>query len=128
MFLRYNLFGILWGLLILLLSFLPKNKFPDIILWDQLAFDKAAHIIMYFIFVLMLIVGLKKQYTYRQFRYNAVKYAFTIGFIYGLIIEVLQEIIIFDRNTEITDIWANTIGCVIACIVFFVIYGRKLAG
>ena len=125
MFFKYNLLAILWALFILALTALPGEDFPDLDFWSLLTFDKAAHMFVFTVLVLQLIVGFIKQYRFRQLRYKAVKVAFSIGIIYGALTELLQEFIFTDRNADIWDFVANFIGCILGVVGFRLIYGKN---
>jgi len=124
MFLRYNLFGILWAWAILVLTLSPKSALPPTPLWGDITFDKFAHAFVYSILVVLLIIGFKKQFTYSKLKYNAILYALAISIFYGIVLELLQ-IFAKDRYVEVDDISANITGCILGFICFFLIYGRK---
>jgi VanZ family protein len=125
MFFKYNLIAILWALLILILTTLPGEDFPDLNFWSLLTFDKAAHMFVFAVLVLLLIIGFIKQYRFRQLRYIAVRTAFIIAVVYGALTELLQEFIFTDRNADLYDFIANVIGAVLGVIAFRLIYGKK---
>lgn len=121
MFLRYNLFGIIWFLLILLLGLTPGESMPITNVWELLSFDKIAHFFVFAVLSFLLILGFSKQYTFLFFRYYAVHLAIGISLLYGLIIEIGQTFIP-ERGLEPLDILANTIGVFAGWFVFYVIY------
>jgi VanZ family protein len=121
MFFRYNLFGIVWAVIILFLTLTPGEEMPLTAVWDFLNFDKAAHFVVFAVLSFMLIVGFTKQYTYLNIRFNATKIALAACFIYGLLIELGQSLIP-GRGVEYGDILANSIGALIGYGVFYVIY------
>ncbi len=121
MFLRYNIFAILWMFLILFLTLLPGNQMPQVHIATLLSIDKLAHAFVFSILVILLIVGFTKQYQFPQFRFNAISYAFLVALSLGITIEVLQ-LFITERGFEVYDIIANTIGCGIGIVLFYIIY------
>ena len=125
MFFKYNLLPILWALLILILTALPGEDFPDLNFWSLLTFDKAAHMFVFAVLVLQFIIGFIKQYRFRQLRYTAVRLAFIIGICYGALTELLQEFIFTGRNADYMDFIANCIGAVLGVIAFRLIYGKN---
>lgn len=121
MFIRYNLFGIIWFLLILLMGLTPGESMPLTHVWDFLSFDKVAHFIVFAILCFLLILGFSKQYTFLFIRFNAVSLAIGISFTYGLLIE-LGQTLIPDRGLEFSDILANSLGVFAGWLVFYLIY------
>lgn len=119
MFIRYNLFGFSWAVLIVILSFLPGRDFPESSLTD---IDKWIHAGMYGILVFFIIIGFRKQYSFCYLRYNADAVAVNTALLFGIIIEVLQALITTDRHFDITDIMANGIGCFGGWGIFKLIY------
>lgn len=125
MFIRYNLPGILWGFFILILVGLPGKDVPDMSLWSLLTPDKIFHSVIFGFFVLLLIIGFTKQHTFIYLYYHAKSTAIIFGIIYGGITEILQMIVFTERTADIMDFAANSIGCFLGLIVFYIIYGRK---
>lgn len=123
MFLRHNYLGILWAILILLLSALPPKQFPSTTTFEN--FDKAVHVFLYAQFVLLLIIGFIKQNRFRRLRDRAISFAFLISFFYGMVIELLQKFIFEGRSIEFLDLIANVSGTIFGILVFFLIYGKS---
>jgi VanZ family protein len=121
MFLRYNIFAILWMVLILFLTLLPGNQLPKVNIESLLSIDKLAHAFVFSVLVLLLIVGFTKQHQFPKLRFNAIVYSFVTAALLGVTIEVLQ-IFITERGFEVYDIIANTTGCGIGIVMFYIIY------
>jgi glycopeptide antibiotics resistance protein len=121
MILRYNIFTIAWALLILALTLTPGDSMPDLSIWDLLSFDRFAHLFVFSVLVLLMTIGLTKQYTSLFLRFNAGKLAFLLSFGFSLVVELLQQIIP-GRSVEINDLIANTSGCLTGSLVFYLIY------
>jgi glycopeptide antibiotics resistance protein len=121
MILRYNFFTIAWALLILALTLTPGNSMPDLSIWDLISFDRFAHLFVFGVLVLLMSIGLTKQYTSLFLRFNAAKLAFLLSFGFSLIVELLQHLIP-GRLVEINDLIANTSGCLMGSLVFYLIY------
>ncbi len=122
MFLRYNFYSFLWGLLILVLSLLPGKALPSVSFWDLLSFDKAMHMFFYAVFVFLISIGFTKQYTFHKLRYHIIRYALLIGVIYGAFIEIFQGLIMPDRFADMMDFFANFIGCILGGLAFNLVY------
>jgi VanZ family protein len=121
MILRYNLFTIAWAVLILAVTLTPGASMPDLSIWDLLSFDRFAHLFVFSILVFLMTIGFTKQYTSLFLRFNAARLAFLFSFGYSLVLELLQEIIP-GRSVEINDVIANSAGCLIGSLVFYLIY------
>jgi VanZ family protein len=121
MFFRYNLFAILWVLLILLLGLSPGDAMPNTDVWDFLSFDKVAHFFVFSVLCLLLIIGFTKQYSFKFIKYNSQKIAVSFSVLYGLLIELGQSLVP-GRGLEYADLLANTIGAITGWLIFYLIY------
>lgn len=104
-----------WLMTILVLSFLPKSKIPEI----SLIFspDKLVHIIMYMALVTLMKVA-----------YPNLKMTWVVGIavLLGTMIEFLQPIIT-NRNFETYDIIANAVGAIVGIVILkFIVKQAKL--
>lgn len=118
LFFRYNLFGIIWSLMIMLLSLLPQSGSASN--YGQ-GTDKVIHIFMYAILCLLFIVGFKKQSHNMVLKFNAIKLALITSNLYGLLIELLQ-MLSPDRTFEVHDVLANSGGTIIGLTIFWILY------
>ena len=122
MFFRYNVFTIIWLLLVLLLTLTPGENMPQTNVWHELlSFDKVAHFFMFATLVFLMIIGLTKQYTFVKLRRDAVVISLSAGVIYGLLIEIIQ-FLIPGRSFEFSDFAANFFGCFIGYGLFYLVY------
>jgi VanZ family protein len=124
MFLRYNFYALLWAGLIFVLSLLPGKDMPTVTFWELLSFDKVAHMTVYAVFVILLIVGFTKQYTFPKLRGSAIRSAILIAICYGGLLELLQELLMADRFADEMDFLANTIGTALGWGIFHLVYFR----
>jgi VanZ family protein len=118
MFVRSNIYAFIWAFLIFLLSFASSRSFPK---GDILTFDKLLHLLFYLILTVLVLYGLKRQYTFPKIRSKAEIVALVSCSIYGLLIEYMQPII-SDRFASFSDFLANFIGSVLGLIAFKIIY------
>lgn len=123
MFFKYNLFALLWAILILFLSLLPSREIPELTWFELIAPDKAVHLFFYAILVILLIIGFYKQYTFRFLRINCFKTVLLIGVAYGVLIEFIQSQLVYNgRFFEVGDVIANVSGCFVGWGIFFLVY------
>lgn len=118
MFLKYNIFTILWAILLLFMVLIPGDLLPDSKSGSFTGLDKLVHVFFFSILILLMIVGFSKQYEYQKLRYNAVGFSLGISVIYGLIMESAQSLVP-GRNVELLDVVANTSGCLIGIGLFY---------
>src|SRR5690606_27371840 len=121
MFLQYNLFGICWAAIILILTVSPGHEMPKTLDWNLLGFDTFSHFAVFGLLTLLLIVGFAKQFTFKKIRDNAIGFAISIGILYGILIEGIQSMVP-GRYFDVADILANSIGCLTGFIGFYLIY------
>ena len=84
--------------------------------------DKTYHLIAYFLLMLSWLYAFFKR---EKFEEN-VKYIILGCFIFGIIIEILQGVITSYRTASYLDIVANTIGVLLAVVIFHV-FEKKIS-
>ncbi|MFJ1429736.1 VanZ family protein [Capnocytophaga canimorsus] len=78
--------------------------------------DKVVHFTFYFVFTLLLVLLLKKEFLF--FNKNLAIYTFAgiIAFVWGVGMEILQKTITNTRSADIFDVLFNTFGIVVALV------------
>lgn len=76
--------------------------------------DKFLHFFAYFLLTTAWLYSIKG---YQDFQ-KKIKYVFLGCFIYGIIIEILQDAITSHRTGSFLDILANAVGMILAMIIF----------
>lgn len=109
MFFKYNLPVIAWAIFILILLGMPGDNLPEPI-WGLKHLDKVAHFGLFFIFTLLLIFGLKKQYSYKKIRLNYAPWVITFSIGYAFFTETFQVVIATGRNFEVLDAIMDMLG------------------
>jgi len=84
--------------------------------------DKTYHLIAYFLLMLSWLYAFFKKEKFQEY----VKYIILGCFIFGIIIEILQGIITSYRTASYLDILANTIGVLLAVVIFHV-FEKKIS-
>ena len=84
--------------------------------------DKIYHLIAYFLLMLSWLYAFFKKEKFQEY----VKYIILGCFIFGIIIEILQGIITSYRTASYLDILANTIGVLLAVVIFHV-FEKKIS-
>ncbi|MCC9166664.1 VanZ family protein [Pontibacter harenae] len=122
MILRYNLFTIIWAAMIMLTTLLPSTSMPSLSAWELFSFDSFAHFFVFAVLTFLMIVGLIKQYTYPRLRHYAIRSAFLICSMYGVLIEFIQHFLVYGRQGDVIDALADTIGCLVGIVLFKWVY------
>ena len=78
--------------------------------------DKTYHLIAYFLLMLSWLYAFFKKEKFQEH----VKYIILACFIFGIIIEILQGVITSYRTASFLDILENTIGVLLAVVIFHV--------
>ena len=130
MFIRYNWPGLLWLILIFVITGIPGNYIPRVAgFWEWLGRDKIIHLVIFGIFVYLLLLGFKKQYRFPSLRYHYIGYALFIGIIFGAITETMQKYVFIGRNANIYDFAANFLGCLSGYLIYHIFktkYNKKI--
>lgn len=84
--------------------------------------DKMYHLIAYFLLMLSWLYAFFKKEKFQKH----VKYIILGCFIFGIVIEILQGIITSYRTASYLDILANTIGVLLAVVIFHV-FEKKIS-
>lgn len=122
MFLRYNYLGILWAWVILFVCSIPPSEVPSFQPFPH--FDKTIHFYMFAQFSFLLVVGFRKQYTFKTIQRFPFKNAFYMALLYGILIEILQFFVFSGRNFDVMDIAANFLGTIFGIFLVLLIYGK----
>jgi VanZ family protein len=88
---------------------MPLNDIPSIPIKSK---DKYAHFVFYFVLVLSWFFSFKE--TSLGIKIKVLCFAI----LYGIIIEVFQEVFTVKREADILDVVANSFGAVIAYLIF----------
>jgi VanZ family protein len=117
----------LWAVVVLLLSTMSGDKVEEIPFMSIPHMDKLAHFGMYFLFTSLLLFDLShfkgKAISWRQI----ILYSLVLAVAYGGIMELLQEIRVLHRSTDIKDFIANSAGAFTAvfCYKYVVVFFNK---
>lgn len=123
MFLKYNIGGILWILLIFIACSTPGEQLPPSPFFD---FDKLVHLFFYGTLQLLLLRGFYLQYQFKMVRQHYLSIAFIFSAGYGILIEVLQGHVFRNRSFDLFDMAANIIGVILATIIWIFILKRRM--
>lgn len=124
MFLRYNIPGILWAIIILILLGLPGSDLPDTSFINIPHFDKIVHAGLFGILVFLLARGFCMQHQFEYLKKYFVLLSLLLSIGYGGLTEILQGTVFPERTSDIFDFIFDVAGCAIG-IFFFLYYKKK---
>jgi VanZ family protein len=108
-----------WALLVLILTGLPGNYFPEVpTLWNLLEPDKIVHLFIFGVFTVLLALGLTGRYGKNRSSFAIAALSIGTGIAYGGITELLQGYVFIGRTASIYDFIANFIGCFAGYLLF----------
>ncbi len=117
---KYLLFiGLFYTIFITIAFLLPGSELPKV----RFLNDKIVHIVLYiilsFIWLLYYFVSQKNQINLK----SLIVILF-VCLIYGIIIELIQQLLIASRQADMEDVFANTLGAVIGALMFWNVKNR----
>ena len=122
MFKKPLLPGLVWTLLIALLTLLPGNYIPKVTtFFDWLGPDKLIHVFLFGTYTYLLLEGLNKQSKYVFLQKYPVFTSLFIGIVFAIFIETMQRLVIPGRNGNIYDFLADMLGCFLGYISWYII-------
>ncbi|MEO6168861.1 MAG: VanZ family protein, partial [Chitinophagales bacterium] len=107
-----------WMCLILYLSFVPLQDWPQPSIFQKLHIDKAVHFTMYAVLSFLLLRSIFRQQMKRLPRYGTRVAAVIFSAGAGVAIEVFQPLLTDYRQFEWMDMMANAIGAISGGILF----------
>jgi len=123
MFWKYNIWGIIWLLVIFLACSTPGEQLPPSPFID---FDKLVHLFFYGVLQLLLLRGFNKQTRYPVLQKHHVPIAFLFSSFYGTGIELWQGFVLRNRSCDVGDMIANIIAVILSTLVWVFWLKRKL--
>jgi VanZ family protein len=103
---RYRLFAIAYLILISILFLLPGSSLPKENWFKTIYLDKWIHIIL---FAILIILWLKAFPGYSSRLYILLMVS---AILYGILIELSQELFVLNRSMDVFDILADTAGVI----------------
>lgn len=110
---------ILWALVIFYFSARPGSPYPADTSWSFFLERKGAHVGEYFIFTLLWVAFLKKNYPGERLGILSALAVF-ISALYGVSDELHQYFVPF-RGAKITDVGIDILGSILAIVFLFIL-------
>lgn len=117
-FIKRHINSILWAIIILLLCGAPSSEFPSMGLLNIPHLDKVVHFGLYVVFTLLLVSENNSLRLSGGITRKSVLIGFTLGVVYGAIIEIMQLLVFTSRGAEIFDFLANLVGSITAILCY----------
>lgn len=102
--------GIIWTLIIVVLTLIPGNYIPRVgTFFDWLGPDKLVHLILFGIYAYLLLAGFSRHNN-NVLHNNAVAISFAVGMVFAIFTELSQKFLITGRNGNQYDFMADMLG------------------
>ena len=128
MFKKPLLPGLVWTLIIALLTLLPGNYIPRVTnLLDWLSPDKLVHLFLFGTYTYLLLEGFKRQRRYSFLHKHPVIISLIIGIVFAVFTETMQKLVVSGRNGNVYDFLADILGCLLGYACWYTIrrIGKK---
>ncbi len=113
-FIKYNWPSILWAAFILVLCLMPGRDLPSVSLFE---YDKLGHFGIYFILSVAMFYGWQKQTRFSSLHVNMFLKIVLITAAYGFAVEVMQGTLTTDRQFDLFDALANSLGAIAGSLI-----------
>lgn len=114
--------AITWATVILVLTLLPPQVLPKVPNWDLISVNSLAHLFVFLVWAFLLLFGFyRSNVNGLTKKFSSVLFTFILAVSYGALIELLQGFMRLGRQSDIADIFFNTIGALLGIISFYLI-------
>jgi VanZ family protein len=113
--------AIFWSVLVLYFCLKNANDLKQI---DIVGFDKFIHVVFHFVFTLLWFLYVRKKF-YSSNKNRLVLGSFLFSFLFGIVIEIMQEMLTTTRSADVFDILANFFGAFLSAVTVFLFDTRK---
>jgi len=111
LFIKDFLPGILWWILVMVLTLAPGNYFPEVgSFWNLFSPDKLIHLFIFGVLVFLLLSGSGKHFGLKSNRGITIA-PVLITLFTGILTEVMQAVFPIGREASLYDAIANFTGC-----------------
>jgi len=117
-FVKYYWKSVVWAGLILFASAISGNELDKVKIIDIPYFDKVVHLVLYFVFTLLLFAAQIKLYATTKLKLSTKLINIFLPFFYSLIMEILQRFVFEARSFELADLLANSLGILLCWLLY----------
>ena len=119
MFRKPLLPGIIWTLLIAVLTLAPGNYIPKVFdFLDWLSPDKIVHLFLFGTYTFLLMEGFNRQDHHKILKRYPLLSSLFIGIVFAIFTEVMQKFVIPGRNGNVFDMMADILGSIVGIAVW----------
>lgn len=121
--------GLICAAFIMLLMGLPGRCFPTVVnFWEWIGPDKIVHLLLFGLFSYLTLWGYRKQLlsVNGSSQIKALLFTLFLTILYGALTELMQKYVFVNRYGSYFDFLANSIGCVLGVIVFYLYLKKKI--
>ena len=117
---KYLLFlvALLWTGIVTYFCLIKSSDIPAINIPNL---DKCIHVFFHFVFTFLWILFFRKQIQTDNLK-KPLLYSFMLSFVFGITIEILQELVTTTRSADLFDVVANLTGAIIAVFTVLICY------
>jgi glycopeptide antibiotics resistance protein len=105
--------ALFWTGVILFFCLENAKNIPSV---SILYMDKLIHVIFHFVFTTLWFLYLKKKFNSSN-TFKPLVLAFVFSFVFGIAIEIMQELFTTTRSADFFDVMSNVLGAVLAVIL-----------
>jgi len=111
--------GILYTSFLTIIFLLPASELPNVKYINDKVVHTSLHMVLSFVWLLFF-------YSYNNWNivFKNLLVILLLCLFYGIIIEILQQLIITSRNADINDVLSNLLGTIIGITVFWNVKNR----
>lgn len=123
---KYYFPGILWALIIAVLTGIPGNFIPPVADWVSLfSPDKIVHIGMFGVFTCLMLWGKQKQAVPKSSS-NSNFWIIGLALVLAMATELMQKYLVINRNGNVYDFIADAVGIAAGYILFRYFRAKKM--
>jgi hypothetical protein len=116
---RNKTVAISWWIIMCILFFLPGSAFPGENWLSKIYFDKLVHIGLFAVLLFLW----RSAFDWELPNYNLV--LLFLALLYGLAVEFIQRYFVSNRDFDLYDVLADTIGAMIGLAIWLASYRKK---
>jgi len=122
MFRKPLLPGLIWTILIALLTLIPGNYIPKVTtFFNWLGPDKLVHLFIFGVYAYLLVEGLHRQTLVVITHEKALLSSLLLGMVFATFTEVMQRFVIPGRNGNYFDFLADLLGLALGSMIWSII-------